>query len=282
MGNSLPQLFQDSQQRFGIPLDVGTTMALFSKSNVPCAAQNKLVSFKDLSSGNKSRRSLGPDVFDIQPVEGVLPAVEQSSAASGVWPLEKPEARPTLNIRDSTATDHGIIYDNYSPSETNPIETGVTAASAPTEAPCSDRDTATPTPTPTTSSSTTDTRSTDTATKPTTTDPTTTTPTQTTSTTTSPASTSTSAPSSTATPNHVSPKALAFARTAVLYIFQSTGEFPATLQTEQNIASYLASGGGNQSGDYDVDLSRTGVNAKFSLDFKGFRIRTADGKVVGG
>lgn len=103
MGSSLPPLFHDSQQKFGIKLDSITIMALFSVNNVSCKTENALVAFSDVkrSSGNH-RRSI--DLLldtDVDDGNSDVPSRSQS--------LDSTATGAVLAAR-ATATSNGIIY----------------------------------------------------------------------------------------------------------------------------------------------------------------------------
>lgn len=163
----------------------------------------------------------------------------------------------TLGARDTVATVNGIIFDDSSPTaESLPTATDVTTASAATQ---SSQETSTSLPeTSTTTSSPTRT----------------TTPTPTTS----PIST----PTSTSTPTSISQKALTFSQVVVLYIFEVTGTLNAAIQSEADIQHYLKTTySASEGGSYDVDFSRSGVQANFALDFDQWTITMGNGTSVG-
>ncbi|ODM18453.1 hypothetical protein SI65_06324 [Aspergillus cristatus] len=164
----------------------------------------------------------------------------------------------TLAARDTVATMKGIVFDDSSPTaESLPTATDIMTASPP------------PQETSTTSSSETSTTSAPTTTA------------QTTTPTTSPTSTSTSKPTSTAT--SVPQKALTFSQVAILYIFEMTGTLNAAIQSEEDIRHYLKSTySTSNGGNYDVDLSRSGVQANFALDFDEWTITMGNGTKAGG
>jgi hypothetical protein len=165
----------------------------------------------------------------------------------------------TLAARNTVATMNGIVFDDSSPTaESLPTATDITTASP------------SPQETSTASSSETSTASTPT------------TMTQTTNLSTSTISTSTPTSTTTSTSSGVSQKALTFSQVAILYIFQMTGTLNAAIQSEEDIRHYLKStyslsGGGN----YDVDLSRSGVQANFALDFDEWTITMGNGTKAG-
>lgn len=149
MGSVLPQLFEDAQTTFSIPLDQTTIMALFSKSNASCTTQNELVSFRDVTS-KKSRRFLPVVKLD----DGLLSTLQPTQ---------------TLAARDSVATENGIIFDDSSPSQSSStIATAITAS----ETTSSTEETSTSTPTTTGTSTGTTTTSSPTSTATSTTTPT--------------------------------------------------------------------------------------------------------------
>ena len=148
MGSDLPQLLEDSQKTFGIPLDPVTIMALFSQNDVSCTTQNELVSFKDVSNNSNSntRRS-----FPTQQSEELLSDTVQPSSTSD---LQLDTYRRTLAARASVATMNGIVFDNSSPSEDSSTGTQTTASAAEETAPPKSTSTSTPTTTASTSSTT--------------------------------------------------------------------------------------------------------------------------------
>lgn len=86
-----------------------------------------------------------------------------------------------------------------------------------------------------------------------------------------PSSTSTSTPASTA--STVTSKTLDFARIAVLYLFQQTGELDTAMRFSDNIQSFLT--GPYLSGkakEYDMNLRDFGVLADFTVNFEEFTI----------
>lgn len=110
MGSSLPTLFSESQQKFGINLDSVTIMALFSMRNVSCKAENALIAFSDVKRSNSngnSRRSIDlPLDLDLGTEDSNVPSQSVDLAATGA----------ALAAR-STATSNGIVYDNSLGSE---------------------------------------------------------------------------------------------------------------------------------------------------------------------
>lgn len=106
MGSSLPVLFNESQQKFGINLDSITIMALFSMNNISCKTENALISFSDVkrsgSNNNNSRRSIHlPLDIDLSDGDNDVPTRSLDSTDTGA----------ALAAR-STATSNGIVYDN--------------------------------------------------------------------------------------------------------------------------------------------------------------------------
>lgn len=157
MGSDLPQLLEDSQKIFSIPLDPVTIMALFSQNDVSCTTQNELVSFNDVSNNSNSntRRS-----FPTQQLEELVSDTEPSPSTSDL-PLDK--YRRTLAARTSVATMNGIVFDNSSPSEDSSTGTQTTASAAEETASPQSTSTSTPTTTAPTSSATTTSTSTPTS-----------------------------------------------------------------------------------------------------------------------
>lgn len=151
MGSDLPQLLEDSQKTFSIPLDSVTIMALFSQNDVSCTTQNELVSFNDVAS-NKNSNSNTRRSVSIQQSEELLSDTEQPSSTSDS-PLDN--YRRTLAARTSVATMNGIVFDNSSPSSEDSLTGTQTTASAAETAPPKSTSTSTPTTTASTSSATT-------------------------------------------------------------------------------------------------------------------------------
>ncbi|OJJ34193.1 hypothetical protein ASPWEDRAFT_564371 [Aspergillus wentii DTO 134E9] len=96
-------------------------------------------------------------------------------------------------------------------------------------------------------------------------------------------STSTFTPTPTSTSTAVSTKVLDFSRIVVLYIFEKTGSLDAALQAEGIVQTYLTgSYSSSNSGEYTLNLSRSGVDGDFVLDFNKFTITMSNGTAVGG
>lgn len=111
MGSSLPPLFSESQQKFGITLDSVTIMALFSMNNVSCKTENALIAFSDVkrsgSNNSNTRRSIDlPLDINLGTEDRNIPSQSLDSTATG-----------TALAARSTATSNGIVYDNSLGSE---------------------------------------------------------------------------------------------------------------------------------------------------------------------
>lgn len=159
MGSDLPQLLEDSQKTFSIPLDPVTIMALFSQNDVSCTTQNELVSFNDVAN-NKNNSSNTRRSVSTQPSEKLPSDTEQSSSTSD---SQLDIYRRTLAARASVATMNGIVFDNSSPSP-DESSTGTQTTAAAVEETTPPESTSTPTPTTTSSSSSATTTSTSTPT----------------------------------------------------------------------------------------------------------------------
>ena len=159
MGSDLPQLLEDSQKTFSIPLDPVTIMALFSQNDVSCTTQNELVSFNDVAN-NKNNSSNTRRSVSTQPSEKLPSDTEQSSSTSD---SQLDIYRRTLAARASVATMNGIVFDNSSPSS-DESSTGTQTTAAAVEETTPPESTSTPTPTTTSSSSSATTTSTSTPT----------------------------------------------------------------------------------------------------------------------
>ena len=81
--------------------------------------------------------------------------------------------------------------------------------------------------------------------------------------------------------NNISDQALAFARIAILFVFEKTGFFAAAQDAEQRIYSYFTT---TTSSSAVLDLPRYDIagNNQFVLDFDRFSITMPDGEVDGG
>ncbi|OJJ43440.1 hypothetical protein ASPZODRAFT_154654 [Penicilliopsis zonata CBS 506.65] len=121
VGSSLPALFEASESNFSIPLDTTTILALFSASNVTCRTENALVSFEELDTSSKRRRSLA----DL-PVEGGdnEPNAIPPSITTFVT------STPTLAARDSIETVNGIVFDDVSQTASATTSTTASTSSA--------------------------------------------------------------------------------------------------------------------------------------------------------
>lgn len=159
MGSELPQLLEDSQKTFSIPLDPVTIMALFSQNDVSCTTQNELVSFNDVASNGNNNSNTRRSSFTKQSDE-LLSNTEQSSSTSDSQ-LDK--YRRTLAARASVATMNGIVFDNSSPSS-DESSTGTQTTASAAEETASPKSTSTSTPTTTASTSSATTTSTSTPT----------------------------------------------------------------------------------------------------------------------
>ena len=105
MGSSLPTLFGESEQKFGVKLDSVTIMAIFSLNNSSCKTENALVAFDDLaSSSGTTRRSLERPIS----IHGY--SVEESDVPSRPVVMSKPS--PVVVVPRALASVNGIIYDD--------------------------------------------------------------------------------------------------------------------------------------------------------------------------
>ena len=104
MGSSLPTLFDESEQKFGVKLDSVTIMAIFSLNNSSCKTENALVAFDDLASNSgTTRRSLERPIS----IHGY--SVEESDVPSRPVLMSNPS--PAVVPR-ALASVNGIIYDD--------------------------------------------------------------------------------------------------------------------------------------------------------------------------
>lgn len=105
MGSSLPTLFDESEQKFGVKLDSVTIMAIFSLNNISCKTENALVAFDDLaSSSGTTRRSLErPISIHGYSVEDENDVPSRPVLMSNPSPVVVPRALASVN---------GIIYDD--------------------------------------------------------------------------------------------------------------------------------------------------------------------------
>ncbi|GMF73457.1 unnamed protein product [Aspergillus oryzae] len=91
--------------------------------------------------------------------------------------------------------------------------------------------------------------------------------------------TTTTTPTPTAT---VSTEVLDFSRIAVLYIFEKTGTLDAAMLSEEKIETYLTGPYPSSKDKYTIDLTNSGVNGNYTLNFERFQITSPSGNVVGG
>ncbi|KAK8185338.1 uncharacterized protein BKA78DRAFT_33990 [Phyllosticta capitalensis] len=126
IGSAVPELITKSQSSFQIPLNGTQLLALFSKANMSCSAENALVTFSGLS--KKARRGLDwPAQIELflddeeenvaKPAPAPVPlsnnapdAVEREAAARPlVTPLARLQRRQYSS--DQAKTNLGIVYD---------------------------------------------------------------------------------------------------------------------------------------------------------------------------
>lgn len=248
VGSDLPGLFEDSQDKFNVPLDEFSLMALFSQNNVSCKTENALVSFEDVSVASKTRRRFVtfPELLELDSDSDSQPSPPIPTGGNSPTKTEQ-----ALAPRDTIATLHGILIDPSTPTQTPQSQTTTSPPSTATATATNPHTTGTGTATGTTT-------------------------------------TSTSTSNSTTTPKPIAKKTVDFARISVLYIFEQTAALDAAMQYSENIQSFLTGaysgedkgkGKGDQS--FKMDFGAFGMLSQVKVDFEKLRIEM-DGVVVGG
>ncbi|KAK7552310.1 hypothetical protein IWX49DRAFT_424669 [Phyllosticta citricarpa] len=246
IGSAVPELINNSQASFQIPLNGTQLLALFSRANMSCSAENALVTFSGLS---KSKRSLDwlpqiglhldfggggqhndeedmEDPPQARPARGPVPAWPAAHDAPAhppppPPPLVTPHARLQRRqySNDAAKTNLGIVYDANGGSSV--FSATSTVSSSPT---------------------------------------------------------SPSITTSTAT-SGISAKRLAFCKTGVLYVLQASSSLDHAVTAQENLQTYFVEyvAGGQAA----MSATAVSLGNGWTIDLTGWTIKDAQGKSVG-
>ncbi|KAK7537224.1 uncharacterized protein J3D65DRAFT_371793 [Phyllosticta citribraziliensis] len=242
IGSAVTELINDAQASFQIPLNGTQLLALFSRANMSCSAENALVTFSGLS---KSKRSLDwlpqiglhldfgdrhrhyedEDDEEEPPLARPAPGPVPASPAHGS-PARPPLVTPHAQLQrrqysnDAAKTNLGIVYDANGGSSMYSATSTLTS---------------------------------------------------------SPTSTSTSTTSAT---SGVSPKRLAFCKTGVLYVFQASGgRLDHAVTAQENLQTYFVEYGAG--GQAAMSATAVSLGNGWTIDLTGWTVKDAQGKSVG-